>query len=433
MLPAGSPYYARKIALWLGLSAAFVSCYVSPKFPVLGYENNEAACQDGQDNDKDSLIDCDDPDCITLSTRCGQRFPNTFIHGLEVTPVLCHDQIDNDEDGQYDCLDRNCQDVMEACCVREFTTELCNDGLDNDGNGFTDCGDFGCQRGLYVDTNLCTERDDAKCSDGKDNDADKFVDCADSDCATVASCLPKVAKGAEDTLAACSDGGDNDGNSFIDCNDFSCSKSKEPWPGHDGKTLADFCAQLPAKPTENTIANCSDKLDNDGNKYIDCNDFSCSQSTEPWAAQPGMTVADYCVSLSENTMAKCTDGKDNNGDNYIDCADYGCSNVTKGAPQEVADFCAAKAEGTFAKCTDHLDNDDDGYIDCADNSCREATDVKVRQACQESLGDELGDANTKCSDGLDNDGDKATDCDDWDCSWNPQVTVCANKPKICAP
>ena len=31
----------------------------------------------------------------------------------------------------------------------------------------------------------------------------------------------------EDTLAACTDGVDNDGNGFIDCNDFSCSRSED--------------------------------------------------------------------------------------------------------------------------------------------------------------------------------------------------------------
>jgi hypothetical protein len=39
----------------------------------------------------------------------------------------------------------------------------------------------------------------------------------------------------------------------------------------------------------------------------------------------------------------------------------------------------------------------------------------------------------RCSDGLDNDKDGFVDCDDWDCSWNPLVTVCNGRAKVCAP
>ncbi|MEZ4287503.1 MAG: hypothetical protein R3A47_05035 [Polyangiales bacterium] len=31
---------------------------------------------------------------------------------------------------------------------------------------------------------------------------------------------------------------------------------------------------------ENSVATCSDGVDNDGDGYIDCDDFSCSKSTD---------------------------------------------------------------------------------------------------------------------------------------------------------
>lgn len=74
------------------------------------------------------------------------------------------------------------------------------------------------------------------CSDGCSNDADEFIDCDDRDCCSVVSgcspasfcgrpddaSVPACAPAAEDTPSACSDGCSNDGDAFIDCDDFDC-------------------------------------------------------------------------------------------------------------------------------------------------------------------------------------------------------------------
>ncbi len=268
---------------------------------------------------------------------------------------------------------------MEECCGREFSDALCSDGIDNDGNGVTDCGDFYCRYGLFV--SVCTGSAETACADGKDNDGDKLIDCKDPDCMPVAACKKPVATAAkEDTLALCSDGGDNDGNGFQDCYDFACSRADH---GASPDAVA-YCASV----SEASYERCADGIDTDKNGYTDCADYSCSKSAEPWPANDGMTVAD---------------------------------------------FCFAKGENTFEKCTDHLDNDANGYADCQDYGCFGAKDAAVAQACQESLPDDAVGANAKCSDGKDNDKDGYTDCDDWECSWNPQVTACTAKPKVCAP
>ncbi len=84
-------------------------------------------------------------------------------------------------------------------------------------------------------------------------------------------CLPKpqFETGSEDTLARCQDGADNDGNGYIDCNDFSCARS-------DDEPLAIYC-QL---SHEKTLEQCSDDNDNDGDGKTDCDDVSCAASTE---------------------------------------------------------------------------------------------------------------------------------------------------------
>ena len=129
-------------------------------------------------------------------------------------------------------------------------------------------------------------------------------------------------------------------------------------------------------------------------------------------------------------------GKDNDGNTYIDCGDFSCS----GSPDpKIVAHCAEVLENTFEKCNDGIDNDGNTYVDCDDYSCRNAKAVEVRLACQESVADGCSPdltvpcdgSNQQCADGIDQDLDGFTDCDDWDCSWNPQVTVCDGKPKVC--
>jgi hypothetical protein len=104
-------------------------------------------CDNGADDDRDSLIDCDDADdCAFL---CGEQ---------------CGDGLDNDLDGKADCEDEAC----DGQCP-----ETCDDGRDNDADGLIDCTDSDCG-------GVCPE----DCTDVVDNDADTLVDCADPDCAT---------------------------------------------------------------------------------------------------------------------------------------------------------------------------------------------------------------------------------------------------------
>jgi hypothetical protein len=107
-------------------------------------------CTGGLDEDGDELVDCADPDCGDV-TGCSE--------------LLCADGLDDDGDELVDCLDADC----DGECP-----EVCADGRDNDGNGLTDCEDAVC-----ADEDACGE---LLCADGLDDDGDGDVDCADDDC-----------------------------------------------------------------------------------------------------------------------------------------------------------------------------------------------------------------------------------------------------------
>ena len=147
----------------------------------------ETACDDGVDNDGDTVADCADNDCKTA--------PNCQKDGNpENSDARCSDWVDNDGDGVTDCDDQDCQvETISACegswdsAMRAFNEDksseenssspssssspsealisgdprdllgqgddidgerndyLCADGIDNDGDGKTDCEDLGCQ------------------------------------------------------------------------------------------------------------------------------------------------------------------------------------------------------------------------------------------------------------------------------------------------
>lgn len=141
------------------------------------------------------------------------------------TETSCDDGSDNDGDSMLDCADSDCRDD-EACQQDggpENTNERCSDWIDNDGNGFTDCDDVACER---ANIDVCR------------GSWDKRLDTAEQQ---PVQSLPQVDDGEsfEDVLGtngdidgerndrACSDGMDNDGDGFTDCADLGCRYSPE--------------------------------------------------------------------------------------------------------------------------------------------------------------------------------------------------------------
>ncbi len=278
------------------------------------------------------------------------------------------------------------------------------------------------------------------CTDGFDNDMDGLADCEDPDCQAVgtaempgpgAICCPGTTdangiwKPAENTPFACSDGIDNDGNGFIDCQDNAC------------KQLSVCCVKT---GDENTVEACSDGIDNDCDGYADCNDYSCkggnskdSKATPESIAYCEITGNTNLIKTDENTLETCSDGIDNDGDGYIDCNDYSCngngtSKDSQATPEAIA-YCSIseEKENTEEKCSDNRDNDLDGLIDCDDPNCKTMAycqDVGMEPPDRPDNFDELDPAQISailaqemhiCTDGIDNNKNGKKDCDEYRC------------------
>jgi len=214
----------------------------------------------------------------------------------------------------------------------------------------------------------------------------------------------------------CTDGIDNDNDGRVDFSDRDCAFSSN----RGGERRLDFAPRFEEEIGANL---CNDNLDNDRDGKFDCGEKACSN------------VLENCCFL-EVTDEQCSDGIDNDNNGYTDCRDYGCKRspfvtVCKKRNYYSTSVMANSSESDFETCTDGIDNDGNGFIDCDDFSCKKNKDLKVKQACQESLSDNTDDANARCEDGEDNDADGYVDCADWDCSFNPDVTVCSGK-RVCA-
>lgn len=181
----------------------------------------------------------------------------------------------------------------------------------------------------------------------------------------------------ENTLAACTDKVDNNNNSLVDCDDPGCSAFSQCQAINNAETA------------ENTLLKCSDGIDNDGNGLTDCDDPRCNSFLK---CQPAPAKV-------ENNTVLCADNIDNDGNGKIDCQDPGC---------QILKMCGAvvtPVENTVALCSDKVDNDGNGKIDCADTACA------AINVCQHPVEN----TPTLCQDGKDNDGDGLTDCKDSDC------------------
>lgn len=368
------------IAMLVG-SSAVIGCSLDSETPqidnlILGAiaENTPSLCTDGLDNNHDGFIDCNDIGCqkhVCTDAElgdCRTKNPNSTDADCEsqyncsILPATCngcdcskdYNEIQRDEAFRTNCsaicLLPECQRQLPGNTVcpgtRDLTTgvwtmientpEACSDGIDNDGNGYADCRDNSCKT-LSVCCVVSGDENTADtCSDGIDNDCDGYTDCADYSCKGGKSKDSVATQEAidyctslefpygkviteENTLATCSDGIDNDGNGYIDCADYSCSRSG------DEEAIA-YCTIV--EEDEKSEEACSDKRDNDLNGYIDCDDPSCASTAycQNAVPEPRLTLnpGETADQLKQAQILSCTDGIDNNLNGLIDCAEYQC-------------------------------------------------------------------------------------------------------------
>jgi hypothetical protein len=354
--------------------ASFPQC-CRPERP----EADPMACLDGRDNDCNGRVDCDDPGCAATGVCC-------MPTGPENTDAACSDGRDNDCDGRADCADPDCAGRGRCACVA--LPEQCGNGRDDDCDRLVDCADPDC-----APDPVCTPM-------GPANDV-----CAGAAPLAVPATVRGMTVGARNDYTpvvmgfpGCGGGagpdvvyaftvlratplvvevtgegfdpvvyvrrGDCTGGPQTACNDdFQGLNSRATFTaapgtyfvvvdGFGGGDQGAFTLRVSvgAPPAEV----CDNRLDDDGDRLVDCADPDCA-----------MNPACRCVPTGpENNPVACADGRDNDCDGLSDCAAPGCR-LTPAC-------CRPTAQREFgvAACTDGLDNDCDGVADCADSDCR---------------------------------------------------------------
>ena len=186
--------------------------------------------------------------------------------------------------------------------------------------------------------------------------------------------------GGNSDSEVCNDGIDNDGDGYIDCDDFDCGFND----GCGGEI-------------------CDDGIDNDDDGYVDCDDFDCSSDSACENASGGSCAEYGCVDYTPSNACQCNDL----------CTQFG------NCCDDYEELCAGGTDGGSDGgsgseiCNDGIDNDGDGYVDCEDYNC-DGTIGDADPACGGS-GSGGGSDSEICDDGIDNDGDGYVDCDDYNC------------------
>jgi len=333
-------------------------------------ENTVRLCSDGIDNDGNGLIDCDDPGCLELGT------PENPGPGMIVCPHIrkADGSIQFLESVVSFCSQSSANCVHPICMLIKPCCPTCPDGTD-----------------IYT------------CSDGKDNDGNGFVDCQDNACKGSPACC--IRTGPETSLEACSDGIDNDCDGYTDCASHTCTRANR---GASPEAI-EYCRRFTCGDScgpEDTLEACSDGIDNDGNGFTDCADYSCSRlntfcnSSNPALDRPGCNreAVEYCVNLvkpavPENTEELCSDGIDNDLNGLIDCDDPACKGfdycnppggLTQEPPDRPLNFSTLPASERAAilaleklLCTDGIDNDRNGRKDCEEYRCQLLSLIKL--------------------------------------------------------
>ena len=412
-------------------------------------------CTNGEDDDQDALVDCDDPDC----------------DGREGCAELrCGDGLDDEGDGLVDCADPDCATARVCNACAEAVEIVCGDlvvgttvGADDALNGY-DCADWDESGGerVYrfhavettdVVVDLGSFEDDLDvlvlesacegaacvsrgvqgafftafagrdyfvvvdgfagasgafqlavgcagvtetCGDGRDNDGDGATDCADSDCHGNPSC-PEI----------CDDGVDNDGDNRQDCNDPDCD-------------IDAHCAEL---CTTDRVVTCGEQVA--GTTVGQSNQIQTWQGCAVLTASGGEAVHELTVPGQRTVTARLASTAELVLFATAEvCADRRC--VAFGGGADLVTFqaqagatyfvvvdgflgaagtyelditCTAQAEDV---CDDGVDEDADGTTDCDDDDC------DGDAACSGAIED--------CANGVDDDADGATDCADADCA-----------------
>ena len=111
------------------------------------------------------------------------------------------------------------------------------------------------------------------------------------------------------------------------------------WAEPGGRTVSATVGGECAVRVESTPAACSDQCSNDGDPFVNCEDFDCCDVVN---CPADTACGAVCVLGPEDTVATCTDECSNDGDTFIDCEDFDCCGVVVCPPESA---CGALSGG----------------------------------------------------------------------------------------
>jgi hypothetical protein len=229
----------------------------------LGEDDPDWGCINGIDDDLDTWIDFDDPDCESGSDNeigfsklacnndidddlhgdidgedpyCAFRGASADAEEPDNRSGDCADKADNDGDGYIDANDPDCEfqpynleDNGSFNAGDWMVSDECINETDDDGDGFVDAEDTGCTNDAgEADGFQSSETDGSEgppenqCLNSVDDDADGWVDLDDPDC--FGGATEEVGFGTGE----CNDGADNDDDDLIDAEDPGCDSALDP-------------------------------------------------------------------------------------------------------------------------------------------------------------------------------------------------------------
>ncbi|HCH63488.1 MAG TPA: hypothetical protein DFR83_11830 [Deltaproteobacteria bacterium] len=115
----------------------------------------------------------------TTDVGSGDEDTTASAEAEGTSPGECADGEDNDQDGLLDCEDPDC--TGDEACIDDIEGE-CSDGTDNDGDGRVDCEDEDCAGSPDCDEPVVDADGDGVPADADCDDADATMPINDADC-----------------------------------------------------------------------------------------------------------------------------------------------------------------------------------------------------------------------------------------------------------
>jgi len=172
-----------------------------------------------------------------------------------------------------------------------------------------------------------------------------------------------------------------------------------------------------------TLGNCANGVDDDGDTLVDCADPDCQGDLDAdgYVAAPcGGDCNDNDAAVNPAATELCTNAKDDECDGLVDCADPDCvTNIDADVDGYTALPCgndcndadAAVHPGVTEICANTIDDNCDGLADCADSACmplsicalptayckpRSVVKFNVKRSARDSAGMKVGVTQGSC-------------------------------------